>query len=128
VRLKTTTKFLVSLQLQCNFFFFVGNKLILIYLFEFLVHCQDHGLPTPMTSWTTLKVHIKDVNDNEPKFTKTKINLKIPEDSNIGDEVYRFEATDEDLGLNGKVNYLLLGNNLNGFILNSLTGIMTIGK
>ena len=81
-----------------------------------------------MTSWTTLKVHVKDVNDNESKFTKTKIDLKIPEDSNIGDEVYRFEATDEDLGLNGKVNYLLLGNNLNGFILNSLTGIMTIGK
>lgn len=81
-----------------------------------------------MTSWTTLKVHVIDVNDNEPKFTKTKINLKVPEDSNIGDEVYRFEATDEDLGLNGKVNYLLLGNNLNGFILNSLTGIMTIGK
>ena len=46
----------------------------------------------------------------------------------IGDQVYRFEATDEDLGANGKVNYFLLGNNLNGFNLDPQTGIMTIGS
>ena len=52
--------------------------------YEINVYAHDHGSPA-MTSLAMVKVHIKDINDNVPQFQKTSINLKIPEDSNIGE-------------------------------------------
>ena len=93
--------------------------------YDVIVQAEDLGIPS-LSSTSMVKINVLDENDNTPIFEKEKINIKLPENVNVGDRVYEFQAIDDDLGLNGKLEYFLTGNNLNGFDLNAGTGIMTV--
>ena len=95
--------------------------------YEIVIEAQDLGTPA-LTSTCLVHVKVQDENDNAPEFPVEKIKLELSEDTNIGDSAYEFKAMDQDLGGNGKINYFLVGNNLNGFSIDSDSGVMTIAS
>lgn len=95
--------------------------------YEIIVQAHDLGSPS-LTSTCMVHVNVLDENDNTPVFPDKKIELKLSEDANVGDMIYEFMANDQDLGQNGKLSYFLAGNNLNGFSINSESGVMTIAS
>ncbi|XP_035289609.1 protocadherin Fat 3-like [Anguilla anguilla] len=67
----------------------------------------DLGQPQK-SSWRLLNVNVEDANDNEPQFLQESYSAVIPEDTPIGTEVTKVQATDRDLGQNGEIYYTLL--------------------
>ena len=57
-------------------------------------------------------------------------NASISEDAAVGSTVLRVEATDLDLGLNGKVTYFLemTSADVGHFMINSVTGVITLAR
>ncbi|CAL8270511.1 unnamed protein product [Boreogadus saida] len=48
----------------------------------------DEGTP-PLSSSTVVTVHVADVNDNEPRFTETLMNVYVKENSPVGTNLFR---------------------------------------
>lgn len=64
-----------------------------------------------------------DVNDNRPVFTLEFYSAIIPENREVGQEILRVSATDEDTGANGQISFeIVSGNEDNRFTLQSRTG------
>ncbi len=93
--------------------------------FDIKIQAHDGGSPG-LTSTCLVHVKVLDENDNKPVFQEDKISLQLNEDANVGDVMYEFKAKDEDVGVNGKISYSLVGNNINSFSVNSESGIMTL--
>ena len=53
-------------------------------------------------------IHIQDVNDSPPRFSRTRYSAVVPENSKIDTLVAKVTATDPDLGESGKVSYSLV--------------------
>ncbi|CAI5444412.1 unnamed protein product [Caenorhabditis angaria] len=57
----------------------------------------------------TVRIIVTDINDNAPQFhPSTPDLLEINRTSNIGDILFNFDATDADIGINGKISFDLL--------------------
>ena len=52
-----------------------------------------------------ITVRILDVNDHSPRFIKGDKEIELSESAEIGFPVYQVQATDEDIGENGRVSY-----------------------
>ncbi|KAG1673729.1 Fat-like cadherin-related tumor suppressor [Nymphon striatum] len=57
-----------------------------------------------------VSIKITDVNDNPPQFTNSTYNITVSESTSFGSSIYRVTTTDRDLGVNGRVQYHLKGN------------------
>ncbi|XP_041360253.1 protocadherin-11 X-linked-like isoform X2 [Gigantopelta aegis] len=79
----------------------------------FKVFATDKGL-TPLTGTATIVINVGDQNDNAPVFTNVPIKFTIRENVDIGFTVGRVSATDDDLGVNGDVNYFLKDTSFTG--------------
>ncbi|XP_076131076.1 protocadherin alpha-2-like [Alosa pseudoharengus] len=66
----------------------------------------DGGKP-PKSGTLDITVHVIDVNDNTPTFSKSLYKTKLPENAPFGTTVITVTATDADEGLNGQVIYSL---------------------
>ncbi|KAJ7419526.1 hypothetical protein WISP_53472 [Willisornis vidua] len=66
-----------------------------ISVFHLLIEATDGGSPT-LTAVTSIEVHIKDVNNYAPQFTKVLYNLSVSEDASVGETVLMFSAIDYD--------------------------------
>uniref|UniRef100_A0A8C2GNL9 FAT atypical cadherin 3b n=1 Tax=Cyprinus carpio TaxID=7962 RepID=A0A8C2GNL9_CYPCA len=86
----------------------------------------DMGIPQ-RSSWRLLTVNIDDVNDNSPKFSLESYTAIIPENAAIGTEVIQVTASDEDIGQNGEISYILL-TNTPLFAINSETGSVYVSS
>uniref|UniRef100_A0A8C2J657 FAT atypical cadherin 3b n=1 Tax=Cyprinus carpio TaxID=7962 RepID=A0A8C2J657_CYPCA len=86
----------------------------------------DMGVPQ-RSSWRLLTVNIDDVNDNSPKFSLESYTAIIPENAAIGTEVIQVTASDEDIGQNGEISYILL-TNTPLFAINSETGSVYVSS
>ncbi|XP_054868346.1 protocadherin Fat 3a isoform X5 [Amphiprion ocellaris] len=85
----------------------------------------DLGLPQK-TAWRLLTVYIEDANDNAPQFLQEGgYRIVIPENTAIGTDIIQVEATDKDLGPNGKIVYSLLTSTTQ-FGINSTNGIVYV--
>uniref|UniRef100_A0A672YM25 Protocadherin alpha-2-like n=1 Tax=Sphaeramia orbicularis TaxID=375764 RepID=A0A672YM25_9TELE len=73
------------------------------------ITATDEGSP-PLSSIRIITVHVSDVNDNAPQFTKPVINVYVKENSPTGSNVYKITAYDADLNDNAKMTYTLLDN------------------
>ncbi|XP_030002151.1 protocadherin alpha-2-like [Sphaeramia orbicularis] len=71
------------------------------------ITATDEGSP-PLSSIRIITVHVSDVNDNAPQFTKPVINVYVKENSPTGSNVYKITAYDADLNDNAKMTYTLL--------------------
>ncbi|XP_039240587.1 protocadherin-23 isoform X2 [Pipra filicauda] len=60
-----------------------------------LIETMDGGSPT-LTAVTSIEVHIEDVNNCAPQFTKVLYNLSVSEDASVGESVLMFSAIDYD--------------------------------
>ncbi|XP_060583345.1 protocadherin-11 X-linked-like [Ruditapes philippinarum] len=63
------------------------------------------GGSTPNTGTLKVVVHVLDINDNTPEFTKTVYNVSIKENLAVMETVLTLQANDSDLGENGRVTY-----------------------
>lgn len=74
-----------------------------------------------------LIVLLNDINDNKPVFTHDEWFASIPENAEKDTKVIRIEATDPDIGLNGRIKYTrLIGNAAKPFKLNATSGLITV--
>ena len=68
--------------------------------------CQDYGVPS-MSSSRQIVVTITDENDNPPIFSQNTYFVEMDENNYFDKIVMQVNATDEDLGRNGEVRYLI---------------------
>ena len=95
--------------------------------YELHVEAYDNG-EKPLTGAAVIKVTVKDINDNPPKFTRI-LSINITENSPIGTKVVRVETTDKDTGENAEVSFELDENPGSKFSLNPVTGeILVVGS
>ena len=85
---------------------------------------QDYSPTEPRATAVNLTVLVLDENDNAPAFTYTKYEVFIPDDTSEGQFVFGAKATDEDVGVNSKINYSLSGEHARNFTIDSETGVI----
>ncbi|KAE8752629.1 hypothetical protein FOCC_FOCC000751, partial [Frankliniella occidentalis] len=82
---------------------------------------------------TTINVTVLDVNDNEPRFSREREDVRLAENSAVGQEVYLAHAQDRDAGvnsriLNGLVTYELVSGDRELFGLERSSGILSLRR
>ncbi|XP_067853677.1 neural-cadherin [Heptranchias perlo] len=81
----------------------------------------------PLAAFTTVNINLTDVNDNVPFFTSSIYEASITEGAERKTSVLQVVATDQDLGVNGKITYSFLKDR-NGdyefFQIDSTTGLI----
>ncbi|XP_055975002.1 protocadherin-23 [Sorex fumeus] len=92
--------------------------------FTLVVLCSDVGNP-PRSSRVQLHVQVLDANDHIPSFPLLQYQSFVREDAEVGTVVLVLSAVDQDEGLNGQIEYLLMDNNASSpFTLDPVTGIL----
>ncbi|XP_076056754.1 dachsous cadherin-related 1 [Oratosquilla oratoria] len=94
---------------------------------QITVIATDSGSP-PLSSSATVKVTIRDVNDNEPIFDQSFYNVSVQEAQAIGNCILKVSATDPDCGVNAIVNYTIGDGSkkINEFEIQPVTGDICI--
>ncbi|KAK7479931.1 hypothetical protein BaRGS_00028839, partial [Batillaria attramentaria] len=93
--------------------------------YTLLIQAVDQGeLSERKSSTATVKILIRDENDNAPEFSRSVYTANIKEDQSISSSVpiLTVTATDRDEGENANIRYTLSGNGHNTFSINSMTG------
>ncbi|XP_058804510.1 fat-like cadherin-related tumor suppressor homolog isoform X2 [Phymastichus coffea] len=84
----------------------------------------DKGTPTRF-SYKSVAVHLADLNDNAPIFSREIYEVKVPETTPINSPVIRLKVTDADEGKNALVFLEIVGGNKGGeFYVNADTGML----
>ncbi|KAK1343398.1 LOW QUALITY PROTEIN: hypothetical protein QTO34_016178 [Cnephaeus nilssonii] len=65
------------------------------------ITATDRGKP-PLSSSTTITLHLTDVNDNAPVFQQSAYLVHVPENNPPGASIAQVSASDPDLGPNGQ--------------------------
>nr|XP_023416232.1 protocadherin gamma-B7 isoform X7 [Cavia porcellus] len=79
--------------------------------YNITITATDRGKP-PLSSSTTITLHIADVNDNAPTFEQSAYLVHLPENNQPGASIIQVGARDPDLGPNGQVSYSILDSDL----------------
>nr|XP_023681982.1 protocadherin Fat 4-like isoform X2 [Paramormyrops kingsleyae] len=91
--------------------------------FQLCIEARDAGFP-PFSTYAEVFIHVRDVNDNSPVFTKSVYMCEVFENlpASVVCEVL---AIDADLGVYGEVEYSIVIGNVDGdFTINTNTGII----
>ncbi|CAD5114675.1 DgyrCDS3721 [Dimorphilus gyrociliatus] len=84
---------------------------------------------TSLSSTSTVKLEVLSDNEYAPKFKNEEYNFIVSESAKPGHELGVVEATDNDKGLHGFINYYLVGDsNAKGFTIDHNTGKITISS
>lgn len=95
--------------------------------YNLTIMAEDFGSP-PLRKITQYTIRLSDENDNAPHFTKAVYEVSVVENNAPGAYITTVEASDADLGVNGKITYRLvdsvvMGSPVNTFVsLNSVSG------
>ncbi|XP_024946918.1 protocadherin-like wing polarity protein stan isoform X2 [Cephus cinctus] len=81
--------------------------------YRIVIRAQDGGLPA-RSNTTQLLVHVKDVNDNDPRFYTSLFQEAVSEGVPIGFSVLRVQAYDADEGLNAQIKYSIGARDFSG--------------
>ncbi|XP_047474985.1 fat-like cadherin-related tumor suppressor homolog isoform X2 [Penaeus chinensis] len=93
---------------------------------EYILNITVYDLGVPHRSVTmNLTVHVTDVNDNAPEFSRVSYSLHLPENTRNGTSVAQLSAQDADDGLNAKITYELV-TDVNEFTVERETGIVYV--
>ncbi|KAL7299168.1 hypothetical protein TKK_0007766 [Trichogramma kaykai] len=91
------------------------------------VTAKDGGVP-PLSDTTDVEISVTDVNDNAPEFDAMQYQGSVREDVLIGTSVLQITASDVDVGLNGRVKYMLENDGDSSFTIDPTTGIIRTHK
>lgn len=95
--------------------------------YNLTVMAEDFGTP-PLRKISQYTIRLTDENDNAPHFSKAVYEVSVVENNAPGTFITTVEATDADLGLNGKITYrlvdsVIMGSPVNTYVsLNSVSG------
>ncbi|CRK90602.1 CLUMA_CG004304, isoform A [Clunio marinus] len=89
------------------------------------VTVYDLGFPNQKSISRLLPISVLDENDCYPIFEKSIASLHVSESARNGTTIFRFNATDRDKGLNGKVLYSLV-TDTKDFSIDRETGVLSI--
>ena len=95
---------------------------------ELVILATDRSADSPMSSSALVRVHVKDVNDNAPKFHPSSYSAQLLEDMPVGMVVTTLFAHDPDFGSNGVVRYSLVDGMDDKFEIDGLTGTIRLVK
>nr|XP_004611303.1 unnamed protein product [Sorex araneus] len=79
--------------------------------YNITITATDRGKP-PLSSSTSVTVHIGDVNDNPPVFQQASYAVHVDENNPPGASIAQVSASDPDLGANGQVSYAIVASDL----------------
>ncbi|XP_068114331.1 cadherin-23 isoform X3 [Hyperolius riggenbachi] len=86
-------------------------------------------VPRRLTSTTTVYVNVNDINDNWPIFPRLYEGPFEITEGQPGPRVSTFKADDKDSGLNGQVEYSIVGGDILGeFVISSVEGDLRVRK
>ena len=71
-----------------------------------VVEATDKG-SSPLVSKTYAEIEIVDDNDMRPFFSRTTHSVSVDEDTPIGKTIYFFTASDQDVGLNARLDFYI---------------------
>ncbi|MEE6478658.1 hypothetical protein FKM82_011933 [Ascaphus truei] len=97
--------------------------------YNITIQATDKGSP-PLSANKTIRLTIKDVNDNPPIFEKRGYIVYVPENNPPGNSIYNIYASDLDLGENSRMIYTIFNNNIEDIkvssyvSINSVTGVL----
>ncbi|KAM4706620.1 protocadherin Fat 4-like [Discoglossus pictus] len=95
--------------------------------FTLKVVSTDLGLPKPLKDQATVQIYIRDINDNQPKFSKDFYQASISELAPNMTQVLRVSSSDVDEGDNSLISYSIVkGNEEKHFMIDSSTGQVTL--
>ncbi|XP_038652268.1 protocadherin-10-like isoform X31 [Scyliorhinus canicula] len=98
--------------------------------YNITITCRDRGSP-PLTNHKTIHIHVSDVNDNPPHFTKPSFVMYVTENNRIGASIGSVSALDVDFDENANLFYSIIDDPVSGFAastfasINSATGVMS---
>ena len=91
--------------------------------YQLSVSCQDRGIPS-LTSSQTFLVHVIDINDNKPIFSKQQYLATVEENSPIGVLVLKLTTSDDDMAENAEVSYRILNDHGHMFTIDPEDGVI----
>ncbi|XP_017885413.1 fat-like cadherin-related tumor suppressor homolog [Ceratina calcarata] len=92
--------------------------------YNLTLRAMDRGVPQRF-SYKFVPVHLADLNDNAPVFSREIYEVKVPETAPINTPVIRLKVTDADEGKNALVFLEIVGGNEGGeFYVNAETGML----
>ncbi|XP_058533853.1 protocadherin gamma-B5-like [Ochotona princeps] len=86
------------------------------------ITATDRGKP-PLSSSSSVTVHIGDVNDNAPVFQQPSYVVHVAENNPPGASIAQVSASDPDLGSNGQVTYSIVASDLEAQTLASYVSV-----
>ncbi|XP_043275880.1 protein dachsous [Venturia canescens] len=98
--------------------------------YELVIEAFDGGAP-PLSSRLRVNVTVQDVNDNPPIFNQTRYEASVPENATVGTRILAVNATDRDVGDNGRIEYSInrrQSDREEMFRINPETGIIYVNK
>ncbi|KAM9455748.1 protocadherin gamma-A8-like isoform 34-T34 [Clarias gariepinus] len=90
--------------------------------YNITVTCSDEGVPS-LSSSTSLRLHISDVNDNAPVFEKNHYDAYVVENNTPGLSIFTVKASDADSNQNARVSYILEESTVNGVSVSSYVSV-----
>ncbi|XP_053501656.1 protocadherin gamma-A11-like [Ictalurus furcatus] len=90
--------------------------------YNITVTCSDEGVPS-LSSTTSLRLHISDVNDNAPVFERKNYEAYVVENNTPGLSIFTVKASDADSNQNARVSYILEESTVNGVPVSSYVSV-----
>ena len=91
--------------------------------YDIIIRAIDQGNPQQMTE-VQLVISILDSNEHTPVFQHLSYTGSVREDAPEGTPILQVTATDQDIDANGNIEYSILRNESNLFLINSTTGLI----
>lgn len=95
--------------------------------YHLVAHVQDRD----HFGWecsSQIEIVVTDLNDNAPQFSMQSYSVTLPEDAEVGTLVTKVHATDNDIGINRKINYSFVDSYKEHFKIARDSGIITLAK
>uniref|UniRef100_K1Q2F1 Protocadherin Fat 4 n=1 Tax=Magallana gigas TaxID=29159 RepID=K1Q2F1_MAGGI len=90
-----------------------------------VIRATDKGTPQ-QSEVCSVRIEIKDINDNQPMFSSSTIQIWIPEDVAVGKSVTQIFASDKDSALNGNNKMSYSSDSNVPFEIDPSSGVVTV--